>query len=543
MGAMRRMRASAFVVSVCVWLATIASGADRAETFGPVDGVGARELREHLNYIASDALEGRDALSPGFRAAAEYVASTLRQRLVTPGGDAGSFFQDVGIRRTIVDAAHASASLGTAEFAHGEDFLAPTPGSASGALVYVGHGWRVPSKTLDPFAGLDVRDRVLVVLPGSPPELTPVDLARMVAGADYFQPEDNARRLGAKGIVRLPSSYDLRHWDAARKRETTKGQLVVDRLTPPTASSLPQVIASVRLTSAIFQGEREDGATMSERASSREAGPSFALDPAKVLSFNVPTTVRIEHTMNVVGIVDGSDPVLKGEYVALGAHLDHLGREADDGRRKGADDINNGADDDGSGVVALLTMAGAVARGPHPKRSLLFVWHTGEEYGSWGARYFTAFPPVPVDRIIAQLNVDMIGRAKPPDDSRPGDSTLTGPNEVYLVGSRRLSRELGDTCVAVNDAYLHLRFNYKYDDPNDPEKIYTRSDHYEYAQKGIPVAFFFTGLHGDYHRPSDEVSRIDFGKLQRVARTVLATAWTLANAPTRPRLDAPAQTH
>jgi hypothetical protein len=408
--------------------------------------------------------------------------------------------------------------------------------------VYVGYGWRVPSKKLDPFADLEVRDRLLVVLPGSPPELTPSDLARMVAGVDFFQPEDNAIRLGAKGIIRLPSSYELSHWATARERETTKGQLVVDRLTPQTAS-LPQVIAGARLTSAIFKGESEEGAKISERASSREAGLSFALDPAKVLSLNVPTSVRIEHTMNVVAIVEGSDPILKSEFVALGAHLDHLGRVTDGEHRRGDDEINNGADDDGSGVVALLTMAGAVARGPHPKRSLLFVWHTGEEYGSWGARYFTAFPPVPADRIVAQLNVDMIGRAKRSSDARPGDGALTGPNEVYLVGSRRLSRELGDTCVAVNDAYLHLTLNYKYDDPNDPEKIYARSDHYEYAQKGIPVAFFFTGLHGDYHRPSDEVSRIDFGKLQRVARTVLATAWTLANTPTRPRLDAPAPTH
>src|SRR4029450_2548011 len=116
-------------------------------------------------------------------------------------------------------------------------------------------------------------------------------------------------------------------------------------------------------------------------------------------------------------------------------------------------------------------------------------------------------------------------------------------SEIYLCGSRPWSRELGEPCVAVNDAYMHLKFNYKYDAPNDPEKIYSRSDHYEYAQKGIPVVFFFTGLHGDSHRPSDEVRRIDFAKLQRVTRTVLATAWTLGNAPTRPRLDAPLQTH
>ncbi len=150
---------------------------------------------------------------------------------------------------------------------------------------------------------------------------------------------------------------------------------------------------------------------------------------------------------------------------------------------------------------------------------------------------------MPVDHIVAQLNVDMIGRARYPGDSNPGDGQLTGPTEVYLVGSRRLSRELGDTCAAVNDAYMHLKFNYKYDAPDDPEKIYTRSDHYEYAQKGIPVAFFFTGLHGDYHRPSDEVGRIDFSKLQRVARTVLAHGLDARERPCPPRLDAPAQTH
>jgi hypothetical protein len=538
---MRRFVA-ALIVTVGVSFVTVIGDADRTEQFGPVDHVGAQELRHHLEYIASDALEGRDALSPGFRAAADYIAAQLRDDGVTPAGDNDSYLQDVGIRRTTVDAARATATLGGVRFPHG-DFLAPAPGTASGGLVYVGHGWRVPSKQLDPFKGVDVKGKWLVILPGSPDALTPSDLARMSADVDFVQPEANARELGAIGIITLPSSYDLNHWDRDKDRETSRGELVVDRLTPPVAK-LPQITAGSRLIEALFAGERENGSQMSSRAARREAGDSFALDPSKILSIDVPTVVTIEHTVNVVGIVEGTDPALKSEYVALGAHLDHLGRSTESGvRPRNGDDINNGADDDGSGVVALVTMAGAVAKAPRPKRSLLFVWHTGEEYGSWGARYFVNFPPVPIDHIVAQLNVDMIGRARHSDDSNPADTQLTGPTEVYLVGSRRLSRDLGDTCVAVNDAYLHLKFNYKYDAPDDPEKIYTRSDHYEYAQKGIPVAFFFTGLHGDYHRPSDEVSRIDFSKLERVARTVLATAWTLANTPSRPRLDAPAQTH
>jgi hypothetical protein len=538
---MRRVIA-ALMMTVGVSFATVLGDADHSEQFGPVDHIGARELRHHLEYIASDALEGRDALSPGFREAAQYVAARIREDGVTPAGDNGTYFQDIGIRRTTVDAAHAVVTLGATRFTHGTDFLAPSPGKASGGLVYVGHGWTVPAKKLDPFQGVDVKGKWLVILPGSPEELTPADLARMVADVDFAQPEANARRLGAIGIVKLPSSYDLNHWERDARRETTRGELVVDRLSPPVAK-LPQITAAGSLSNALFDGETQNGAEMSSRVARRDAGASFALDAAKILSIDVPTVVRMEHTMNVVGIVEGRDPALKNEYVALGAHLDHLGRSTDEARTKGGDDINNGADDDGSGVVALVTMAGAVAKGPRPKRSLLFVWHTGEEYGSWGAQYFLAFPPVPIERIVAQLNVDMIGRSKYPGTSNPGDGQLTGPTEVYLVGSRRLSRELGDTCTAVNDAYLHLKFNYKYDAPDDAEKIYTRSDHYEYAQKGIPVAFFFTGLHGDYHRPSDEIGRIDFAKLQRVARTVFATAWTLGNAPTRPRLDAPSQTH
>jgi len=538
---MRRFVA-AVIVTVGLSFVTVLGDDDRAEQFGPVDHIGVRELRQHLEFIASDALEGRDALSPGFRDAAEYVAARLREDGVTPAGDNSTYFQDVGIRRTTVDATHATVTLGETHFTHGSDFLAPSPGKASGGLVYVGHGWSVPAKQLDPFQGIDVKGKWLVILPGSPVELTPSDLAKMVADVDFVQPEANARRLGAIGIVKLPSSYDLNHWERDTRRETTRGELVVDRLNPPVAK-LPQITAAVSLIDALFKGETDDGAKMISRAERRDAGASFALNPAKCFSVDVPTSVRIEHTMNVVAIVEGRDPTLKSEYVALGAHLDHLGRSTDEKLAKGGDDINNGADDDGSGVVALVTMAGAVAKGPRPKRSLLFVWHTGEEYGSWGAQYFVAFPPVPIDRIVAQLNVDMIGRSKYPGVSNPGDGLLTGPSEVYLVGSRRLSREFGDTCATVNDAYLHLKFNYRYDATDDPEKIYTRSDHYEYARKGIPVAFFFTGLHGDYHRPSDEVSRIDFSKLQRVARTVLATAWTLANAPTRPRLDAPPQTH
>ena len=172
-----------------------------------------------------------------------------------------------------------------------------------------------------------------------------------------------------------------------------------------------------------------------------------------------------------------------------------------------------------------------------PKRSILFVWHAGEERGLLGARFFTTFPTIALDRIVAQLNIDMIGRSRAPDDTKAANATLTGPREVYVIGSRMMSTELGELSARVNKNYLDLPFNYKYDDPDDPSRFFFRSDHYHYAQKGIPIIFYFSGVHECYHQPCDDVSGIDFGKMEAVTRTVYGTMLALADAPTRPVVD------
>ena len=535
------------------WLVPVVLGASCLATLGaaarpggaPTDAISVDGLQRRLRFIASDALEGREALSPGFRAAAEYLASELVGLGVTPRGDNGSFLQRVTMRRTTVDPATTKVELAEQTFAFGDDLLASGAGSATGRVVYVGHGYRIPSKDIDPFAGLDVKDALLLVLPGTPPGVTYRDLQTLVKRTEWWDPEDNARVLGARGVIRVAGSDELSDWQRTRQRQTSRGALVVDRLTPDEAP-VPVVSAGPRLLAALLRGEREDDARLLERAVAKDAGASFALTATKRVTLTVGTIIAREDTFNVVASVEGSDPVLRDEFIALGAHLDHIGlRPARTGtsgatadRSAAKDLINNGADDDGSGVVALVEMAAAAMRGPRPKRSLLFVWHTGEESGGWGARYITAFPPVPIDRFVAQLNLDMIGRSRRLGDDTAANAALTGPDEVYLVGASRSSRALADTIATVNREYLSLTLNQRYDDPADPERIYERSDHYQYAQKGIPVAFFFSGLHEDYHRPSDEIERIDFVKLQKIARTVLAVAWTLGNAPDRPALDA-----
>jgi Zn-dependent M28 family amino/carboxypeptidase len=204
----------------------------------------------------------------------------------------------------------------------------------------------------------------------------------------------------------------------------------------------------------------------------------------------------------------------------------------------GEDKIFNGADDDGSGTVAMLAIAEALAVAPtRPKRSILFVWHAGEEKGLWGAEYFNKFPTVDIKNVIAQLNIDMIGRSRKPDDTDPRNRDLSGPNEVYVIGSEVMSSTLGAITRATNDAYLKLQYNYRYDAPNDPNRFFFRSDHFHYAVNGIPIVFWFTGVHEDYHQPGDTADKIDYAKFETITRTIFMTMMKLSELKERPAVD------
>jgi Zn-dependent M28 family amino/carboxypeptidase len=224
---------------------------------------------------------------------------------------------------------------------------------------------------------------------------------------------------------------------------------------------------------------------------------------------------------NVIARVPGTDPVLRGTYVAFGAHYDHIGILPP----LNGDSIANGADDDGSGSMALLAIANVMVHHPM-RRSALFVWHVGEEKGLLGSAYFTANPTVSLDSIVAQLNVDMIGRNE--------------PDKLYVVGPKAApngqSRRLGAIVDSVNALQPSpFPLDRSWDDANNPEQIYQRSDHYNYARHGIPIAFFTSGLHDDYHEVSDEADRIDYAKLARVSRLIFDVAQAVGNSVTRPR--------
>jgi len=318
----------------------------------------------------------------------------------------------------------------------------------------------------------------------------------------------------------------------------------------------PQITAGDEFFEFVFGAAGVNYAALKGKAQGGEPLPAIALKGASI-TINVDadySVVQTRLTRNVVGEIEGTDPALKDSYVLFGAHYDHVGYEQTpqaQGRRGGfgggnaapggctgqtrdtpkpGDIINNGADDDGSGTVGVMAIAKAFANGPTPKRSVVFVWHAGEEAGLLGSRYMADYPEVPLDKVAAQLNIDMIGRNR---CDRPSEA-----NTVYVVGADRISTELHNLNEDANASLsTPMTMNYELNDPSDPESIYTRSDHYSYAAKGIPIIFYTTGLHRDYHYVTDEVGKIEFPKLAHIAQLVYTTGWKVANLDHFPARD------
>ncbi len=510
--------------------------ATAASKFGNTDGVTAAQMKEHLTFIASDELEGRDTPSRGLDIAAMYIAKHLTNWGIEPAGDEGSYFQKFPLKRTKIDAQNMRLDVNGQPFVYGEDYFstltqANVPASN---LVYVGHGWVVKSKNINAYQGIDVKDKIIVVANSLPKGIAPSDLQGK-PGVDWFSPPLYAQANGAKAVIAISTFNDLANWQATRWRQTERG--TVNFGPTPIQVTVPTITASPRLFNAIFQGEKSSAGNIVTKAIQQDFVEPFELKPTKKISLNTALKSDTVYTQNVVGILEGSDPVLKNEYVAVGAHYDHIGMNP---FAAGEDKISNGADDDGSGTVAVLAIAEALSKGPRPKRSILFIWHAGEEKGLWGSEFFADNPTVPIGSIITELNIDMIGRYQNPgDENHPQNKALPKQNEIFLIGSRMMSTELGELSDGVNKAFLNLSFNFKYDDPNDPEQFFYRSDHFNYAKKGVPIIFYMDGSHADYHQVTDSIEKINFDSMEKVTRTIMATGWELANRATRPKVDKP----
>lgn len=528
----------ALAVTVVGVLSTLPTARAQALPAAPsfaaaADLITPEQLRAYLGFIAHDDREGRATPSRGLDATAQFIAALMARWGLTPAGDNGTYLQSFALTRRTIIPERTQLTLGSRAFAYGDDLLAePVGGSATGGLVFVGHGLYLPAKGLNPYKDLDVRDKVVIAQAGLPDNVRESDV-RGRPGTTWDSPQTYAQKNGARAVILIPDFPRLSRWNTTRDTLAQSGRLSFPLDPPPT--TIPTITASAALLESLFARERTSAADLLRLTVEHKSADGFALAGDKSVSLDVAISETAAVTQNVVALLEGQDPTLKRETVAIGAHYDHVGQ-----RETGSDRIFNGADDDGSGTSAVLAIAEAFAhQHTRPKRSLLFAWHTGEESGLLGSRWLTEHAPVPIDSIIAQLNIDMVGRSRRADDTNPKNGALTGPHELYVIGSKMMSRDLGEVSEQVNEQYLRLKFNYKYDDPEDTERFFYRSDHFNYAKRGVPIIFYFSGVHEDYHEPTDSIEKIDFEKLTKVARTVFATAASLADRPERPRVDKP----
>ena len=533
----------------------LAAGGAALVIWLPVAGLAQRgqfapdEMKQWLSYVASDDLQGREVFTEGFGLAGSYIADHLKTWGVLPAGDAGTYFQTVsvlGMRTRSNSSVTITRNGETRTFKDGAGVTFPRNQGGrqtiSAALEFVGYGIRFPELGHDDYAGRDMKGKVALFIGRGVRGMTATH-NRLI----------NARGRNAVELEHAVASIGPVAPNAGRGRgaaATNPAQQVDFQTTRDLSLPVPpQIAVSDEVLNFIFGGSAYSFADLKALAAKQESLPEVSLrDVSMTITVDAEyQQIQTRLTRNVVGLVRGSDARLRDTYVAIGAHYDHVGYQqfaptggggnliaSCEGQPRPTprpgDIINNGADDNGSGTVSLMAIAKAFATGSRPKRSLLFVWHTGEEAGLYGSRYMADRPVLPIDRMVTMLNVDMVGRNR--------CDSLDEANKVYVVGSERISTELHNINESANASLRRpLALDYEYNDVSDLENIYTRSDHYSYAAKGVPVIFFTTGLHRDYHYRTDEVDKIEFGKMARIAELIYSTTTRVANLDHAPVRD------
>ena len=487
-----------------------------------------KDLKRHLTFLASDELGGRYTLSPSNLIAARYLASQLESYRYRGAARDGSFFQRVPLSERAVDAASSRITINAGdakqEFRYGEDFLSEKPVNlaVAGGLVFVGYGVSSPKNNHDDYAALDVKGKIAVIVQALPASLGNAQLG------DEEKDIQAALSHGAVGVILIPPSQVVMAWEQMRGYLAGRSQLGLPPREISPGKMMHSLMAGANLIKALAKAMGKDESYLLNSA----GNPLQPMAIAATAEIKLKVTVKdAPPAQNVVGIIEGSDPKLKDEYVVFSAHYDHL-------KTSEAGEVYNGADDDGSGTVSVLEIAQAFAAGPRSRRSILIVFHTGEELGLFGSEFNTDYEPVvPLAKLVADFNIDMVGRSRPGGDNDPRDRELTDENSLYVIGADKLSTELNKISEQTNAETARLNFNYNYNDEKHPEHFYYRSDHYNYAKHGVPIIFYFTGVHRDYHQPTDDVDKIDFEKMERIDRMIFATGWRVANLDHRLVVD------
>ncbi|MGO4294189.1 M28 family peptidase [Chitinophaga sp. RAB17] len=485
-----------FIIAAQAQQTTVVENNTAAARYG--ETITPAALSKQLHIIAGPAMEGRETATPGQARAAAYIISQFEAAGLKPGANGKweqhyPLYEDSLLKSTI--------TIQDKTFLYGRDFLSDLrsgqPQDISAAqVIYADMG--IVSTDRNDYNHLDVKGQVIMIR----------DAVRKGLHRDKGSLEDKIRTAKEKGaaavLIISPSAGRFSALNQQKLRTTglywqkdTTARPNVYFITPALASAIMSIDNSDSLLEDLDKGKKI---------------------PAELktnihIVFDKAATVL--HPSNVLAYLEGTDK--KEEVVFVTAHYDHLGKEGDK--------IFYGADDDGSGTSAVIEIATAFARaqraGNGPRRSMVFMTVSGEEKGLLGSQYYTEHPIYPLTRTVADLNIDMIGRIDPAHEK--------DTNYLYIIGDNKLSSELRPINEKANDTHTHLKLDYKYNDPNDPEGFYYRSDHYMFAQHGIPIIFYFNGTHADYHAPTDTVEKISYTLLAKRARLVFYTAWDIAN--------------
>ena len=507
-------------------------------------------LRQHLEVIAHDSLEGRDTGSRGQKIAADYLADYYTGLGLMPKGDDGTYFQHFKLNAEYTDSLvyqtfkiQESDSIKVNHTVESKDsygeYIRLFGGTAplAGDVVFAGFGLNDPERDVFHLGGTDLRNKWVLIFEDIPyvvdgdtlvnPNITSnsrirsilvdEDAAGILLISDYSPEEFNELASISSSLIGKPSNLSLAYLDNNRS-----------------GAGFPRGFKQIspKMATQFLGLENEDELFKKREELVRTITDFRAVETPYYVEYTPYDGPGYIETENVIAYLEGADPDLKDEVLVLMAHYDHIGISQPD---ETGDTINNGADDNGSGTVALMSIANALQQaaesGYRPRRSVLFLHVSAEEVGLLGSRYYSDHPVIPIENTVANFNADMIGRSDP-ENIRRGDTDY-----VYLIGGEIISSELDSLVQVGNEKSVNMRLDRRYNDLQDPNQFYRRSDHWNFGRLSVPFVFFFTGVHEDYHRPSDTVDKIDFDKLSRVTQLIYASTIKVTNYDGRPEVD------
>lgn len=479
------------------------------------ESITAGDMSAHLHFLASPELEGRETSFRGQRVAARYIASVFQKLGLKPIGDGGSYFQHFDVEALKISSESKIDLItqhGSKTFSIRKDFLTSVARDTSitASVVFVGY----MDAKLDSVGEKLIKGKIVLAFSTrrTPARDTSATPARRTSLLRQFPGS-----LATFAITDEQGPTSMESLSAQFSSQIDKGIIRMPGGAPRRGFMFPMIYyITPQMADEMFKTSHRGLSEMKAAVANDTLFRPFVLDSMSV-RIELKTTRERKQTENVIGLLEGRDPKLKDEVVIFTGHYDHLGITSDG-------TIYHGADDDGSGTTTVLELAEAFATNPvKPKRSIVFMTVAGEEKGLLGSEYYTSHPIIPLAKTIANLNTDMVGRV----DKKHEDAKTV--NYTYVIGSDKISTELDSILRAANKESEHLELDYTFNDDKDPNQFYRRSDHFNFAKNGVPIVFFFTGVHADYHRPTDTVDKILFDRMAKIGKLIYYTGWKVAN--------------